>query len=267
MAAFGAAVGQYLMPGPDGKSLDPYIIGAAFFVCGYGNILNDILDVESDAINHPGRPLPSGKISRPAAAFTAGLFLAISLALMFFLSLAGGFVVILALVLLTLYNIKLKHVGYVGNMIVSLLGGAVLIFGGLAHGVEEALSLPGPVVAAVFAFLIHFGREIIKDIGDREGDAVAGSQTAAASGSMWVPMAIAYTSFALMIFLSVTVYITGWFDRAYLVLAVFGVDLPLVIICIWLAVMPSRRRFVLTASLIKFLMLPGIVALVAGKSF
>src|SRR5580698_7754513 len=46
-------------------------------VTGGGNVLNDVLDVEGDRLNHPDRPLVTGAISIPAARLLAiGLLIA-----------------------------------------------------------------------------------------------------------------------------------------------------------------------------------------------
>ncbi|MHC4611526.1 MAG: UbiA family prenyltransferase, partial [Planctomycetota bacterium] len=52
-------------------------------VCLYsgGTVLNDVSDARRDALERPERPLPSGTISRRAAAVLAGLLLATGLAL------------------------------------------------------------------------------------------------------------------------------------------------------------------------------------------
>lgn len=44
--------------------LVPLTLGAisVFLVTGAGNIINDISDLNTDKINHPDRPLPSGKL-------------------------------------------------------------------------------------------------------------------------------------------------------------------------------------------------------------
>jgi len=57
---------------PIGELVLLIIAGCCFYMSGM--ILNDWFDVERDAQQRPGRPLPAGRISRPAALFAA-LFL------------------------------------------------------------------------------------------------------------------------------------------------------------------------------------------------
>ena len=50
------------------------------------------------------------------------------------------------------------------------MSGTVLLAGGLAVDIEQTWQLPGPLVAAIFAFLFHTVREILKDVCDIDGD-------------------------------------------------------------------------------------------------
>ena len=50
--------------------LSPSLILAGmigFLVCGFGNLINDLYDIEIDKINNPERPLPSGRADRKIA--------------------------------------------------------------------------------------------------------------------------------------------------------------------------------------------------------
>ena len=112
---------------------------------GAGNAMNDLRDVEVDKVVHPHRPLPSGRVSRPVAArFTAGLWLISLLTLIlgtFVLAvfmpeapmLAPVIIWVLAAVLMMAYDHgpALKDRGLVGNESISVLVGAVVLFGGL----------------------------------------------------------------------------------------------------------------------------------------
>lgn len=267
IASLGVAAGQYLTPRAAELPLNGFLMAAAFFICAYGNVLNDILDIESDRINHPGRPLPSGKISRPAAVYMLLLLLIASLISITFVGSAARAVALAAILLLALYNFRLKHVAFLGNMVVSFLGGATFVFGGLAIGWEEALMLPGPAIAAGLAFLMHLGREIIKDIGDRPGDIISGSRMSPIMRSTDTALMIAHAIFALLAITSIVVYMVGWFNRWYLIMTLVVVIIPLTVVCGWQTASPNPARFGNAARLIKLLMIPGILALLIGKNY
>ncbi len=267
MASLGVAVGQYLSSSSGNLPLNSYGMAAAFFVCGFGNILNDILDIDSDRINHPQRALPSGQITLGQAKALALLFFLVSIALLIPLNGPGRIIVVLAVLLLVWYNFKLKHTAYTGNIAVSLLGGLTFLLGGTVVGIDMAPALPGPVIPAVFAFLMHFGREIIKDISDLTGDAVTGSQTAPVLKGTTVPLIIAYLLFLLLIILSVSVYLLDWFNTVYFIITLLLVIVPLIWQLIRLGIKPGRGKCRLAAALIKLQMLPGIIALILGKNY
>ena len=138
---------------------------AASVVLASGNIINDIKDVEVDRINRPGRPLPSGKISRINAYTLYLILVLISILISFLLNEMAALIVLLSIVLLFVYSKYLKQIPLVGNTTVSFLTGLVFIYGGVVVGNPSAAIIP-----AVFAFLINFIRELIKDMQDVEGD-------------------------------------------------------------------------------------------------
>src|SRR5262249_50906906 len=91
-----------------------------FFISSFSMVSNDIYDYEVDRINQPGRPLPSGIVTRrQAAAFSTILLLlglvsssvlgALNFAIAAIFALIGWF-----------YNYRGKKVGLFGNSLVAL---------------------------------------------------------------------------------------------------------------------------------------------------
>ena len=242
-------------------------MAVSFFVCGFGNILNDLCDIESDRINHPHRVLPSGRLTVGRARVFGFYFMVISLVLLFWLSLPGKLIVLMALVLLVWYNFRLKHTAYWGNLTVSILAGLAFIQGGAVAGFEGIFVLPGAVVPAAFAILMHSGREIIKDVEDISGDSLSGSRTAPVkSGSRW-PLSMAYFVFTILIICSIVVYLLGWYNSVYMAITTGLVILPLIGQIFWLGLSPDRTRCHLVGTLVKLEMLPGILALIIGRAY
>lgn len=135
-------------------------------VIGGGNVLNDIVDFQTDRINHPERPVASEKIGLTAASYY--FFLLFSLAVVLaglFLSIYSFLVVIIAEGLLVAYEFRAKSMGLAGNAIISILVGLIFIFGGLA--VNAIFKM---IILFVMASLANLSREIIKDIQDINGD-------------------------------------------------------------------------------------------------
>ena len=133
--------------------------------------LNDVLDVRFDAINAPGRPICSGRVSRRVAAWAAGGFFAAALGLAVMAS--GGFFIAICLLAGALvgYNCFSKRLGCMKPIIASALVTAIypLAF-------AQAGGIVGPRAGALFCFaawmfLTILGYELFKDIRDRRGDA------------------------------------------------------------------------------------------------
>lgn len=138
------------------------------FVTAGGNVLNDVLDRDSDRINHPGRPLVTGEISVASArALATGLFVAGIVVVGPVLLYRPWMAVILAAAVgsLLAYELRLKARGLSGNVLVAFLTAAVFLYGGAAAG---PLLLVVPFSA--MAFGATFSREVIKDMEDMGGD-------------------------------------------------------------------------------------------------
>ncbi len=137
-------------------------------VTAAGNVLNDVLDVAGDRVNHPDRPLVRGEWTVENARMLAtGLFAAGGLIIIPILTATPllGVIYVVAVVALLGYELRLKARGFVGNAVVALLTGLVFLYGGAAAG--------NPLVVvpfAVMAFLATLSREITKDIEDIGGD-------------------------------------------------------------------------------------------------
>ena len=110
---------------------------AAMALTAAGNAHNDWSDGDKDRINRPDRPLPSGTISRSSLMLLAGsLFAAGALALIP-LSQAHAVLFGLNAAGLVLYNMWGSRRPLVGNLLVALLVGSTLVFGGLESGINE----------------------------------------------------------------------------------------------------------------------------------
>ncbi len=164
LVAFGAGIAI--------SSLDGILVVlAAFstaFVTAGGNVLNDLLDQESDRINHPNRPLVSGEITpRAARSLAVGLFVAavaVIVPVVFYAPLIA-LILGVALAALFTYEFRFKAEGFVGNWTIAFLTGLVFLYGGTAAG-NPVLLLP----FAVMAILATLSREVIKDMEDVAGD-------------------------------------------------------------------------------------------------
>lgn len=150
------------------------LFATAFAATGFGNVINDLKDIESDKISHPKRPLPKGEISIAEAKYYCLFLSAVALFCSFSISVIHGTATIIPLVLLTIYAQFLKGTPLAGNAVVAILVAYSILFGALDTPGLSRLLLP-----AAFAFLLNLSREIIKDIQDEAGDRAASVTTSA----------------------------------------------------------------------------------------
>ncbi|MDP8012257.1 MAG: UbiA family prenyltransferase [Thermoplasmata archaeon] len=152
-----------------GKSLLNILVVLGFIVTflttAGGNVLNDYFDREVDIINHPERPIPSGKISPSKALIYAGVLFSISLFVAIFIGLVPFLIDILAIFLLYIYESKTKNIGIYGNITISFLLLMLFIFTGSIFNKYEL-----PLILGSMAFFATLGREITKDVEDMAGD-------------------------------------------------------------------------------------------------
>lgn len=135
------------------------------FIAG-GNSLNDSIDYEIDKISHPERPVPSGKIT-PDAARKIGFCMLIGSTVASFFTADPNciIIVVVACILMVLYEMRFKQLGFIGNVTIAVLTGMIFLLGSAIVGdVTTNLSV------ALLAILVSIGREIAKDIEDEDGD-------------------------------------------------------------------------------------------------
>lgn len=175
LAAGAVFIGSFVAMGRDVAGADiliPVLLAclAAGLVTGAGNVLNDYSDWDTDRVNHPERPIPSGRVSpRKALSLSAVMFL-LSLPLAFLVNVECFLLAGLNILVLVSYERGLKRKGFPGNVEVSWLTGSIFIFGGFAAYNGDFDALARTFYLALLAFFASLGREIAKDIQDIDGD-------------------------------------------------------------------------------------------------
>ncbi len=174
MSGVGVVVGGIVAVGAAAWGRDALPLGlaalaAVSFTAG-GNALNDLYDRETDKVNHPNRPLPSGRVTiREAQAFTIATFLAASVLAAFVNPFALGLVVVNAIMMYS-YEHFFKARGASGNLVISYLVGSLFLFAGAAVFRNDFTILERTTILALLAGLTTLGREVTKDIEDVAGD-------------------------------------------------------------------------------------------------
>lgn len=228
---------------------------AALFSTGFGNVINDIFDHETDRISHPERPIPQGHITLKSAVIysvllgTGALASAVSVAPLF------GFATLIPVLLLLLYALFLKRTPLAGNIIVSILVAYALLFGALQAPFLSRLFIP-----ALLALLLNFTREIIKDVQDKAGDTASGITTTAILRENTLLHIIRINSIAYLLLLYIP-FISGTATVLYAI-TVSATALPLHIFRTSLLLRHKLNgNIALISRLVKTEMLAGLLAL------
>ncbi len=260
IAAASVLVGA-LVAGPAHFSLRiPLACLVAALITGGANAINDVYDLEIDRINKPGRPLPSGRVNSLQGFLYGSCLLVLGMVASSLLGLSGVIIALVASFLLVVYSAWLKRSLLLGNLTVALVSALAFLYGGIAvRQVSQAL------VPAVFAFLFHLGREILKDAQDEEGDKIFAARTLPVV--IGVPGALRWMSlvFGLLILATVFPYLVGLYSLAYLMVAILGVDLPLVYVIFSSQRNLSHGHLGRMSLLLKVAMGLGLVALLLGR--
>lgn len=185
---------------------------SVFFISANALILNDYFDYESDKVNRPDRPLPSGLVN-PYEALTLSIVITIlGFATSLLLSIDLLIFSILVWFVGFLYNWRFKRTGLWGNLMVSFSVGMTFIYGALA--VDE----PFEILVwffSILAFLINLGEEIAADAMDFEGDQVVGSKSIAILYGQKRALKLSGLIFGIVIVLSFVPFIFNWLPRIY----------------------------------------------------
>ena len=222
-------------------------------------IWNDMDDCEVDRVNRPGRPIPSGAVSPSSAKF----FARVTLVLAFLAGAAAGWTVFFTLalwaLLLLLYEKSLKRSGLAGNILVSVVASSCLLLGARLGG-----SIAAGIAPALFAFFLHLGREIVKDIADMEGDRRGERRTVPLDRGKRKALAVSALPLGLLVLLTPVPFLIGLYDLFYLVIVIAGVDILLAVMLYRCYVRPDRRNFGFFARLLKGQMAVGMMAMYLG---
>ena len=259
------------------------IILATVFIAAGGYVINDYFDVKIDRINRPDEVIVTRSVSKPAAmrlslslsgiGIVCGIITAILLR-----SLTLGILFIIIPGLLWFYSSSYKRLFMVGNLIIALLAGLTPLLVAMANvailqlrygTILSYTTLEHDLYAwlggfALFAFLLTWIREIIKDMQDQMGDRELECHSLPVVwGDMWTKIFVTgliVLTLAIIghLWFHVLPFPLGWtsLSTRYIVL---GIVTPLlgVLGLLWAAKIPSDYKN--CQQLVKFTMLLGML--------
>ncbi|MHA1786259.1 MAG: geranylgeranylglycerol-phosphate geranylgeranyltransferase [Candidatus Helarchaeota archaeon] len=263
MAGFAVIVGAFA----SGFYYDPkifnLIIGffAAFLTAASGNVINDVMDHEIDAINVPERVIPSGRLTRKVAVIESIILMIIGVMIVFFtLNIYSIIIITIGSTLIILYSTKLKRMGFIGNITIGILTSFCLLLGGAGQYRLDIAFWP-----ALIAFVMNIGREITKGIDDIVGDKAENVKT--------IPVLIgakksAYIVVVIMIvtlILSPIPYLIHYFNLIYLLITLIIVDSMIVCSIISILKDSSSKNCHKLKKIQKLAMFIGLISFLLGS--
>jgi 4-hydroxybenzoate polyprenyltransferase len=259
------------------------IMLATVFIAAGGYVINDYFDVKIDRINRPDELIVTRSISKPAAmhlslslsgiGIVCGIVAAILLR-----SLTIGILFILVPGLLWFYSSSYKRLFMIGNLIIALLAALTPMLVAMANvavlQLRYATILPYTTLQhdlyawlggfALFAFLLTWIREIVKDMQDQMGDRELECHSMPVVwGDLWTKIfvtALIVLTIAIIghLWYHVLPFPIRWTSLSTRYIA-FGIIIPLLgsIGLLWAAKIPSDYKT--CQQLIKFTMLLGML--------
>lgn len=226
-------------------------------------MLNDLIDIKSDSINKPDRVLVRHPVNRHFILFIVGLlFLIGSLFAMHLPNQAMHLALFFALPGIVLYELFLKRVPLLGNMLISLLVGSVFLF--IAYSLESHTN--DALKIMLLAFSLNLLREIVKDIQDIDGDKDSGLYT------LPIFIGLSKTIFSMRVFAIIFIVIsflpmyTHTYAWHYIPLMVFLIHIPLLYIIIGLGNDITPKECATFSNILKLMIINGIaIILLSAK--
>jgi 4-hydroxybenzoate polyprenyltransferase len=261
------------------------LVFSTMLIAAAGYIINDYFDTRTDLINKPARVVVGVAISRKVAMnlhlILNILGVGIGVYLSFYVGLPSlSLVFVLSTGLLWFYSTNYKKQFLVGNLIVAFLTSLVPLmvvlfeipllnreYGEIMirHDADFGYLFAWVSAFSFFAFITTLIREIIKDAEDLEGDHAYGMKTIPiVLGTFWTRVVlaalIATTMIALGFLLFKYIYLSvdpaDYVSLAYFIVFLF---LPLTLLVIQVITASSKKAFHRASTLIKLVMLFGIL--------
>jgi geranylgeranylglycerol-phosphate geranylgeranyltransferase len=232
-----------------------------FTLTGSAMAINDYYDREIDAINEPGRPIPSGAVSPQEALALTLVLSSVGLGAAWMTGLSNLALAALAWLLMMAYSTSGKRMGFPGNLMVSSCISLPFVYGGAMAG---GAVLGSSFIFALLAFLTNTGREVTKGIVDIEGDRANGINTVAVSRgavfASWVSVVLYLSAVVVSILPVYLERVSFWYTPF-----VAFTDLGLIYVSFRLAKEPGRENSRWVKNKVRIFMLSGLLGFLLGN--
>lgn len=254
------------------------LIIATLCIAAAGYIINDIYDVDVDYINKPDKVFIGKTISEKVAFNWYFALNIIGVGIGVYLSnqvnrSAVATIFVICSALLYVYSNGLKQIPFVGNAIIAFLASSCILVIGLYNifpymfgfNNDQMMSILHILLDyAIMAFLIHFAREIVKTIEDKEGDKAYDITTAATYFGVNASKVIAaITLVGLLVFIGYFIYNNIYHLTYVLLYFLITILTPILFVIVKLFQAKEKADFTLISKLLKVIMLTIMLSLTA----
>ncbi len=231
-------------------------------IAASGNIINDIFDIKTDAINKPNKQIVTTIISKEKAYIIYYILAFLGLVFGVFLSVLANrkmyfWIYPVTIALLYVYSSYFKKKFLIGNIIVSFLTAFPILFLGLLE-FKDTGYFTILYFYFLFAFLLNFAREIIKDIQDVKGDKILKMKTLAIvfgkNKSIYIVKVILVL---ILLFLSFWMYYFSFYQIYFSIYLFLLVVLPL----FYLIIVIQNKSLTFSSNFLKIVMVLGVFSL------
>ena len=228
-----------------------------------GYIMNDVLDIKSDIINHPERPLVNKKLSYKSIIFTT---LTLLFSLCIFLSsslnkISIQFLYYFTIPILISYNLFFKKTPLIGNLLISISLGSIFIF------TETVLinSFNQLLLPFLLTFSFSILRETVKDMQDYEGDLSVHMNTLPIFIGMKKMRYLIISWIIILIVALLLPYFFCGYNIKYLLLLIIFIEIPLIYSLFLLIKFPTKKTYKHLADMFKIVCLGGLLVIMVSK--
>ena len=220
------------------------------------NILNDFLDINIDKLNKPNRFLVKYPFTQK--------YIYILIIVLFFIGswkawqiypLAKNIALFFVLPLLIFYEIILKKIPLVGNIVISLLVGSVFLY--TEAGLTNQIIITWKIF--ILAFFLNLIREIIKDLEDIYGDHQNNIQTFPIVYGQNQTIILIRALSLIFILISVSPLYIFNYSMYYIPLIFFSIHIPLLYIIWGLRVNITTTKLHYFSNILKVMIANGII--------
>lgn len=255
------------------------LIAATVFTAAGGYVLNDYFDVKIDAINKPEKQIISKTVNKESAMRFYQVLTFVGLVCGLLLSFRAknftlAFIFIFVPGLLWFYSSNYKRQFLVGNIVVAFISALSVLIVALAA--VALFKMHNPVVLtttaprliygwimgfSVFAFMLTWIRELIKDMEDEKGDREMECRT------MPIKWGVKKTKIFLCFLILLTIVSLFWVYSSYirfegtltLRYIIFGLLLPLIVLAYLVVRAKNKNDYHQASTFSKFIMLVGVL--------